>query len=97
MKKKMHCRHCHKDSVVHESKKDREHESKGMKKAARRLHKRAKKGIEEIKIDKVMHEFKGGALHSGSKKGPLVKNRKQAIAIALSEGRKAARKPRHRR
>lgn len=37
------------------------------------------------KIQKVMHEFKAGALHSGSKKGPVVKNKKQAIAIALSE------------
>lgn len=41
------------------------------------------------KIKKVMHEFKEGTLHSGSKKGPKVKSRKQAIAIALSEARKA--------
>lgn len=34
-----------------------------------------------------MHEFKHGGLHSGSKSGPLVKNRKQAIAIGLSEAR----------
>ena len=32
-----------------------------------------------------MHKFKAGTLHSGSKKGPVVKNRKQAIAISLSE------------
>jgi len=37
------------------------------------------------KVKKVMHEFKHGSLHSGSKKGPKVKSRKQAIAIALSE------------
>jgi len=42
------------------------------------------------KVEKVMHEFKGGMLHSGSKKGPMVKSRKQAIAIALSEQRKAS-------
>lgn len=36
------------------------------------------------KVGKVMHEFKTGTLHSG-KGGPVVKNRKQAIAIALSE------------
>jgi hypothetical protein len=36
------------------------------------------------KVRKVMREFKEGTLHSG-KKGPVVKNRKQAIAIALSE------------
>lgn len=36
----------------------------------------------------VMHKFKHGMLHSGSKKGPKVKNRKQAIAIMLSEKKK---------
>lgn len=40
------------------------------------------------KVHKVMHEFKEGDLHSGSKHGPMVHNRKQAIAIALSEARK---------
>lgn len=39
--------------------------------------------------DEVMHKFKAGELHSGSKKGPKVKNRKQAIAIMLSEKEKA--------
>lgn len=43
----------------------------------------------EKKVSKVMKEFKEGSLHSGSKKGPTVKNKKQAVAIALSEGRKA--------
>jgi uncharacterized protein DUF6496 len=36
----------------------------------------------------VMHKYKAGKLHSGSSKGPKVKNRKQAIAIMLSEKRK---------
>ncbi len=40
------------------------------------------------KLRKVMREFKEGELHSGSKKGPMVKNKKQAIAIGLSEARK---------
>lgn len=35
----------------------------------------------------VMSKFKKGALHSGSKSGPVVKNRKQAVAIMLSEKR----------
>ena len=39
------------------------------------------------KIAKVMREYKAGKLHSGSKKGPVVKNPKQAMAIALSEAR----------
>ena len=33
----------------------------------------------------VMHKFKHKKLQSGSKKGPLVKNRAQALAIMLSE------------
>lgn len=41
------------------------------------------------KVSKVMKEFKGGSLHTGSKKGPVVTSRKQAIAIALSEQNKA--------
>jgi hypothetical protein len=36
-----------------------------------------------------MHKFKKGNLHSGSKSGPPVNDRKQAIAIMLSEKRKA--------
>ena len=44
------------------------------------------------KVQKVMREYKEGKLHSGSKKGPLVKNREQAVAIALSEARKAGAK-----
>lgn len=44
--------------------------------------------MQKRKIEKVMHEFKEGKLHSGSKNGPKVKGRKQAVAIALSEARK---------
>lgn len=42
----------------------------------------------QSKIKKVMDEWKEGSLHSGSKKGPVVQNQKQAVAIALSEARK---------
>jgi len=40
------------------------------------------------KVEKTQKEFNAGKLHSGSKHGPLVKSRKQAIAIGLSEQRK---------
>lgn len=43
------------------------------------------------KMQKVMGEFKRGTLHSGSKKGPAVTSRKQAIAIAMSEQKRAKR------
>jgi len=42
---------------------------------------------QKSKIKKVMHEFKEKELHSGSKKGPIVKNPKQALAIAMSEAK----------
>lgn len=47
------------------------------------------KSVSRAKIEKVMREYKHGELHSGSKTGPKVKKRKQAIAIALSEASKS--------
>jgi len=44
-----------------------------------------KKTKAEKKISRVMREFAAGKLHSGGKKGPLVKSVAQARAIALSE------------
>ena len=44
-------------------------------------------------VKTVMDEWKSGALHSGSKKGPRVTSQKQAIAIALSQsGQSKAKK-----
>jgi hypothetical protein len=45
----------------------------------------------KAKIHKTMGEFKRGTLHSGSKKGPKVTKRKQAVAIALSQARREKR------
>lgn len=46
-----------------------------------------KKTIRQKKITKVMDEFSKGTLHSG-KGGPVVKSRKQAIAIAISSSKR---------
>ena len=52
----------------------------------------AKKMAKKKKIKKVMHEWKEGELHSGSKKGPVVKKKDQAVAIALSEAKRKKKK-----
>lgn len=40
---------------------------------------------QDRKVKQVMHEFKSGTLHSGSKTGPIVRKQSQAIAIGLSK------------
>ena len=50
--------------------------------------KKAKK--ERVKVE--MDKFENGDLHSGSKKGPIVTNPKQAIAISLSESGQSKKK-----
>jgi len=52
-----------------------------------------KKTKAQKKVSKVMKEFGAGKLHSG-KKGPVVKSRKQAVAIAMSEAGMAKGKKR---
>jgi hypothetical protein len=44
-------------------------------------------------VHQVMHEFKEGDLHSGSKDGPKVTSRDQAVAIAMSESGQGRRAP----
>ncbi len=51
-----------------------------------------KKTKSQQKIKTVMHEWKEGDLHSGSKKGPVVKDKAQALAIAISESKKKKKK-----
>jgi hypothetical protein len=48
--------------------------------------------VKKGKVEKVMKEYKEGKLHSGSKKGPVVKSKKQAVAIAMSEAGMAKKK-----
>jgi len=50
-----------------------------------------KETASQKKVHKVMKEFKGGSLHIG-KSQKLVKDKSQAIAIAISEGKKASKK-----
>lgn len=51
------------------------------------------KGKGQATIKNVLHRFKAGDLHSGSKQGPKVTSRKQAVAIAISESKpKGAKK-----
>ncbi len=45
----------------------------------------APKKAKQERMHAEMHKFKEGTLHSGSKTGPTVKSRAQAIAISLSE------------
>lgn len=47
------------------------------------LSKSASKKAKAEKMKEEMHKFKRGELHSGSKEGPVVKSREQAIAIGL--------------
>ena len=45
----------------------------------------APKKAKQKRVEDELHKFMEGMLHSGSKKGPKVTDRKQAIAIAPSE------------
>ncbi len=53
------------------------------------LHERAK--AKQAKIHKTMSEFEDATLHSGSKTGPLVTSRAQAIAISMNQARKVGK------
>ena len=49
------------------------------------LKKNSSKKAKKARMSSEMKKFKSGTLHSGSKKGPVVTNPKQAIAISLAE------------
>ena len=87
--------HESKESLMKENK-ETMMEKKGYKETEMgKMVKAAKGGLtkSQKKIGKVMREFKKGQLHSG-KSGKIVKNPKQAIAIALSEAGKSKMKKR---
>jgi hypothetical protein len=53
------------------------------------LKKSAPKKQKKERMHEEMSKFKKGTLHSGSKEGPKVKDRKQAVAIAMHESGQA--------
>jgi len=55
------------------------------------------KTAKKAKVKTVMDEWKAGTLHSGSKKGPIVRNQRQAVAIALSQSGQSRRRRARRR
>lgn len=57
-----------------------------------KLKKSAPKKAKRRRMKEEMDKFEAGELHSGSKKGPIVKSRKQAIAIGLSESGQSRKK-----
>lgn len=77
--------HSKKHDPKHHSKKHKDPKSRSKKLVSKTL---LKTPHAKAKVKKVMEEYKSGSLHSGSKKGPRVTNRKQAIAIALHSARK---------
>lgn len=57
-----------------------------------KLPRSASKKAKKNRMHEEMKKFSEGTLHSGSKKGPLVKSRAQAIAIGLSESGQSKKK-----
>lgn len=58
-----------------------------------KLKKNAPKKAKKSRMKSEMKKFSENKLHSGSKKGPVVKSREQAIAIALSESGQSKKQP----
>ena len=87
LKRAMHI----KTKKVHKKAKTPRYKSvpKAKEKIEKTLHETGKKVGKIDKVAKSVKEFAKGRLHSGSKTGPLVKNKDQALAIGYSEQRKA--------
>lgn len=75
----------------HKKPKDKKKEEKKSSTVKQAPAKEKRKKLMRNVVEAEMHEFKEGNLHSGSKKGPVVTNPKQAIAIALSVSRKKSK------
>jgi Family of unknown function (DUF6496) len=57
-----------------------------------KVSRKSKKSVKRARMHEEMHKFRKGTLHSGSKTGPVVKDRSQAIAIGLNESGQSRRK-----
>lgn len=57
-----------------------------------KLKRSAPKKAKRRRMKEEMDKWKAGELHSGSKKGPIVRSRAQAIAIGLSESGQSKKK-----
>jgi hypothetical protein len=57
----------------------------------------AAKALQKALMHETMHNYKYGRLHSGSKTGPIVKRRDQAIAIGLSVSARSIKKSKNAR
>lgn len=62
-----------------------------------KLNRSASKSAKRKRMKEEMHKCKVGKLHSGSKKGPMAKNRSQCIAIGLSESGQSRKKSKRKR
>lgn len=62
-----------------------------------KLSRRASKKAKRRRMQEEMDKWKSGTLHSGSKRGPVVRSRRQAIAIGLSESGQSRQSKRKRR
>lgn len=62
-----------------------------------KLSRRASKKAKARRMQEEMDKWKAGTLHSGSKRGPIVRSHRQAIAIGLSESGQSRRHKRRRR
>ena len=80
--------------IVKHIKNDIKEQSKMMKEDKELLKSMATKSKSKPKdkMKKVIEEYEDGTLRSGSKTGPKVKKKSQALAIGYSEKRKAAKK-----
>lgn len=70
-------------AMIHKLSEGAHEEAEGIKMP--KLSRKASKKKKRARMREEMHKFKHGTLHSGSKHGPMVKSREQAIAIGLSE------------